>query len=61
MGQIDLARFRKIHEVVLEICEIKSSALGEEAMRAQRRRLKASADFLSGVFGKTIKFIVKVG
>lgn len=61
MGQIDLARFRKTNEIILEICEIKSSPLGEEAMRGQRRRLRASADFLSRVFGKTIKFIIKVG
>jgi hypothetical protein len=61
LGQIDLARFVKTPETTLEICEVKSSEVGYESMRLQRRRLQRAAGFLGAVFGKTIKFIVKVG
>lgn len=61
LGQIDLARFVKGPEMVLEICEVKSSKLGSQSMREQRRRLLQASAFLASVFGKTIKFIVKVG
>ena len=61
LGQIDLARFTKKSEMIIELMEIKSSMLGASAMRGQRGRIRDSAMFLGNIFGKPIKFIVQVG
>ncbi len=60
MGQIDLGRIKK-DEVgwVIEVLEVKSSLLGEEMLlRGQRKRLCASMNFLSGIFGSRVKFLL---
>lgn len=62
LGQIDLARIRKKESWIVEVAEVKSSAIGAEALvRGQRRRLIAAGNFLSGIFGASLRFISLVG
>jgi hypothetical protein len=60
LGQIDLARFMKSQKSwVLELGEVKSSALGLEQMgRSQKKRLLNSLHFLGGLFGHEAKLSV---
>jgi len=61
LGQVDLARFKKNTEMIIELCEVKSSKTGEFAMRGQHLRLRKTGVFLGIIFGLKIKFIIKVG
>ena len=62
LGQIDLSRMQKKSEWLIEIAEVKSSSVGEDAFaRGQRKRLIAAGNFLSGIFGAPVKFIRLVG
>ncbi len=62
LGQIDLSRMQKSGEWRIEIAEVKSSSVGEEAFaRGQRKRVVAAGKFLSGIFGSSVKFIRIVG
>jgi hypothetical protein len=46
----------------IEIAEVKSSSVGEEALaRGQRRRIVDASKFLCGIFGCSSKFIRLVG
>lgn len=59
LGQIDLARIRKDKQGwLIELGEVKSSHVGVEQMeRSQKRRLFASQQFLSGIFGHRSRLI----
>jgi hypothetical protein len=60
MGQIDLCRIRKDKAGwLIEVQEVKSSTVGEEMLlRGQRSRLFSAMNFLSGIFGSRIKFVL---
>ncbi len=53
MGQLDLVKLvKKRNEWLIIVAEVKSSAVGAEALMAgQRSRILSAAHFLSGVFG----------
>ncbi len=59
LGQLDLARLKKDKlGWVLEIGEVKSSAVGEELMeRSQLKRLYSAQHFLAGLFGHRTKLL----
>ena len=59
LGQLDLARvIRDSEGWVVEIGEVKSSAMGEEQMqRGQKKRLFSSQHFLAGLFGHRTKLL----
>lgn len=63
LGQVDLARLVKDKEGwLIELAEVKSSEVGEEAMmKFQKKRLFAAQNFLSGIFGHRSKLIRLVG
>ncbi len=62
LGQIDLARINKKDNWLIEIAEVKSSAMGFEALqRGQRKRIILAGNFFSGIFGHPIRFIRLVG
>ena len=62
LGQIDLSRMQKKENWVIEIAEVKSSSVGEDAfVRNQRKRIVSTGKFLSGIFGAPVKFIRLVG
>ncbi len=62
LGQIDIARLNKKESWILEIAEVKSSAMGFEAFqRGQRKRIILSGNFFSGIFGCPVKFIRLLG
>ncbi|MFL5785971.1 MAG: hypothetical protein ACJ76H_15235 [Bacteriovoracaceae bacterium] len=62
LGQLDLARMRKKESWILEVAEVKTSSVGDEALeRGQRKRIVNAAKFLSGIFGCPVKFIRLVG
>lgn len=63
MGQIDLARLIKDSQGwLLELGEVKSSAVGIEQMeRFQKRRLLATQLFLAGLLGYRTKLTRLVG
>lgn len=62
LGQIDLSRMLKKDEWIIEIAEVKSSSVGEDAfLRSQRKRIVEAGKFLSGIFGAPLKFIRLVG
>lgn len=62
LGQLDLSRMQKKDSWVIEIAEVKSSSVGEDAfIRNQRRRIVSAGKFLSGIFGAPVKFIRLVG
>lgn len=53
---------KKRGEWVIEIAEVKSSDVGLETLeRGQRKRILGAGNFLSGIFGASIKFIRLVG
>jgi hypothetical protein len=59
LGQIDLARLIKNKNGwILEVGEVKSSSVGEEAMgRFQLKRISCTQNFLSGLFGHPTKLL----
>ena len=59
LGQLDLARLRKVRENwILEVGEVKSSEIGQEMMeRFQKKRIQSAQIFLSGIFGYPSKLI----
>jgi hypothetical protein len=59
LGQLDLARvIRDSEGWVVEIGEVKSSAMGEEQMqRGQKKRLFSSQHFLAGLFGHRTRLL----
>jgi hypothetical protein len=62
LGQIDLARLMKKEHWVIEIAEVKSSAMGFESFeRGQRKRIILAGNFFSGIFGHSVRFIRLVG
>jgi hypothetical protein len=62
LGQIDLARLLKKENWVIEIAEVKSSAMGFEAFqRGQRKRIILAGNFFSGILGYPVRFIRLVG
>jgi hypothetical protein len=62
LGQLDLARMKKKESWILEVAEVKTSSVGDEALeRGQRKRIVNAAKFLSGIFGCPVKFIRLVG
>ena len=62
LGQLDLVRMKKKDSWVIEIAEVKSSAVGEEEfLRGQRKRVLSAGNFLCGIFGAPVRFINLMG
>jgi hypothetical protein len=63
LGQLDLVRLRKVRGAWrIEVVEVKSSGTGGEALlRGQRSRIIGAANFLAGIFGHPVKFLLSVG
>jgi hypothetical protein len=63
LGQIDVARMKKCQNGwEIEIAEIKSSSIGTEMInRGQKKRLILAGQFLSGLFGHSVKLIHLIG
>jgi hypothetical protein len=59
LGQLDLVRLKKNPSGwLLEVGEVKSSAMGVENMlRAQRSRIFSAQNFLAGIFGAHTRLI----
>lgn len=59
LGQLDLVRLKKDQGGwLLEVGEVKSSAVGIESMeRAQKKRIKAAQNFLAGIFSARTRLI----
>ena len=62
LGQIDLSRMQRKSEWVIELAEVKSSSVGEDAfLRSQRNRIVLAGKFLSGILGAPVKFLRLIG
>jgi hypothetical protein len=62
LGQLDLVRMRKKESWIVEIAEVKSSAVGAEAiLRGQRKRILLAGNFLSGIFGAPVIILSLIG
>ncbi len=60
LGQLDLVRIHKGEEGwLIEVVEVKSSLTGGQALlRGQRARIIHAANFLAGVFGHPVRFLL---
>ncbi len=63
LGQLDLVKLDKKNGFwLIEVCEVKSSKIGDEAsLRSQVKRLKAASAFLASVLGQPVKLTKLVG